>query len=258
MLKTQAAVTAANSPTSPGKRILLIDAVVWAPTYPAESPRRDVHHWFARWLTDLPEVTVTRIAAEEISRETGLDGVDGVILSGSPRDAWTEDPVNLALCDFVHSCRRRLLPFLGVCYGHQILARALGGSVGRHPGGLELGNTSVRLTAAGRAAPLLAGLPEEFDVLSSHADAVLTLPPGAELSVQGAFTACQGMTCGPTLWGVQFHPETDPETLRFLWSVRRDLWRPLVRFDLDHVLDHLQPTPIAATILRNFVTRVIP
>jgi len=181
--------------------------------------------------------------------------LSGVILSGSPRDAWTEDPVNTRLCDLVHACAKANLPFLGVCYGHQILARAFGGKVARHPQGLELGNTQVGLTAPGQSCPLFAGFPQQFDVLSSHADAVLELPSEAELLVEGQFTRVQGFQIGQHLFGVQFHPESDPDTMRFLWSTRREAWRKRVSFDLDKTLDDLQPTPMAANMLRNFIMR---
>jgi GMP synthase (glutamine-hydrolysing) len=240
------------------RRILLVDAVVWAPAYPASSPWRDVRQWYARWVGGLTGLELARIAADEDVLQAVQRGVDGVILSGSPRDAWVEDPVNERLCRLALHCRDHALPFLGVCYGHQILGRALGATVARHPAGLELGNTAVELTEAGLASPLFAGFPSRFEVLSSHADAVLDLPQGAELLVRGAFTEIQGFRSGASLHGVQFHPETDPDTLRFLWSVRRDAWRPRVSFDLDHVLDRLRPTPLAATVLRNFVTRIVP
>jgi GMP synthase (glutamine-hydrolysing) len=234
-----------------------VDAVVWSPHYPPSSPSRDVRQWFARWLEGLPGLRLTRIAADDDVLGALREDVDGVILSGSPRDAWADDPVNERLCNLVVHCREKSVPFLGVCYGHQILGRALGATVARHPAGLELGNTPVTLTASGLASPLFAGFPPRFDVLSSHVDAVLTLPPAADLLARGEFTEIQGFQCGSTLYGVQFHPETDPETLRFLWSVRRPVWRSRVSFDLDQVLDHLQSTPLAATLLRNFVTHIL-
>ena len=240
------------------RQVLLVDAVVWSPAYPASTPLRDVRHWFARWLDGLPGLRLARISAEDDLFGAVRENVDGVIVSGSPRDAWADDPVNERLCELVVHCRDHTVPFLGVCYGHQILGRALGGTVARHPAGLELGNTPVELTAAGLASPLFAGFPARFEVLSSHADAVLSLPANAALLVRGAVTEIQGFQCGPSLYGLQFHPETDPDTLRFLWSVRRETWRSRVSFDLDHVLDHLQPTPLAATVLRNFVTRIVP
>jgi GMP synthase (glutamine-hydrolysing) len=239
------------------KRILLIDAVVWSPAYPETSPFRDVRHWYARWLVDLPETTLACVAPAA-DLPAALAEVDGVIVSGSPRDAWSDDPVNDLLCELVRRCQERSVPFLGVCYGHQLLARALGGVVNRHPDGLELGNTLVRLTPAGRASPLFTGITDAFTVISSHADAVLTPAPGTELLVRGDFTENQGFHWRNLLFGVQFHPETDPETLRFIWSTRRDAWRPQVRFDLDQVLEGLEPTPMAANILRNFVTHIVP
>jgi GMP synthase (glutamine-hydrolysing) len=185
-------------------------------------------------------------------------GVDGVILSGSPREAWNGSPINLKLCEVVHACQERAIPFLGICYGHQLLGRALGGIVGPHLGGLELGNTLVKLTMAGKNSPLFADFPDQFEVLSSHTDAVLELPPQCELLVQGDFTPIQGFHWNQQLFGVQFHPETDPEILRFIWHPRRETWRQKVAFDLDTTLDNLRPTPMAGAILRNFVMHLVP
>ena len=239
------------------KRVLLIDAVVWAPGYPAHSPFRDVASWYGRWLKDLPDVALETVSAEADFWPVLEEEADGVIISGSPRDAWNGDPINHKLIQVIASCQQRRVPLLGVCYGHQLLGRALGASVGRQPHGLELGNTPVSLTDAGRRSPLFSGLPDRFDVLSSHADAVLELPPECELLVRGDFCPVQGFHWRNQLFGVQFHPETDPDTLRFIWSARRDSWRPRVSFDLDQTLDQLRPTPAAGSILRNFVVSLV-
>ncbi len=240
------------------KRLLLINAVVWGPNYPAAAPHRDVVRWYARWFEDLPEIQLSCVSAEGEVLPAVRAGVDGVILSGSPRDAWADDPINVKLCEAITTCRDEGIPFLGVCYGHQLLARALGGLVARHPQGLELGNTEVELTRAGRLSDLFAGFPDRFDVLSSHSDAVLEMPAQCEWLVRGEFTLNQGFHWRHQLFGVQFHPETDPEILRFIWSVRRESWREKVAFDLDRTLDNMSPTTAAGNVLRNFVTRVIP
>jgi GMP synthase (glutamine-hydrolysing) len=206
----------------------------------------------------LPGIALDGVNAGADALSAVRAGVDGVIISGSARDAWNEDPVNLELCELVGICRDKDIPVLGVCYGHQLLARALGGVVARHPGGLELGNTPLQLTSDGLVSPLFVGFPERFDVLSSHADAVLTLPPECELLAKGDFTLNQAFHSKNRFFGVQFHPETDPEVLRFIWSVRRDTWRSKVTFDLDHTLDNLRPAPMAANLLRNFVRNIIP
>lgn len=239
------------------KQVLLIDAVVWTPATPASNPLRDVSNWYSRWLIDCPGIELTRIQAEgDVMGALNL-GTDGVILSGSPLDAWSDDPMNRKLADVIDFCRQTEIPFLGVCYGHQLLARAAGGRVAPHPGGLELGNTPVELTPSGLRSKLFAGLDHHFEVLSSHVDAVLELPPGCDLLVQGEFTQVQAFRCDECLYGVQFHPETDPEVLRFVWNSRRETWRAKVAFNLDERLDNLRPTPAAGGILKNFVTRCV-
>jgi GMP synthase-like glutamine amidotransferase len=97
-------------------------------------------------------------------------------------------------------------------------------------------------------------MPDTFDVLSSHSDAVSDLPSGLTHTVAGTFALIQGIQDSKQLLhGVQFHPETDPETLRLIWNPRREMWRPRVRFNLDEVLDNLKPTPWGHQILQNFL-----
>jgi GMP synthase (glutamine-hydrolysing) len=239
------------------KKVLLINAVVWPSPDRDANPLRDVVGWYARWLAGISRLTLVPVTPESEVLAMIKEGVDGVILSGSPRDAWAEDPVNTKLCEVILACQDRGTPFLGVCYGHQVLGRALGGLVARHPQGLELGNTDVELTEAGRKCPLFRDLPDRFSVLSSHADAVLEMPAHCELLVRGDFTVNQGFHWNGQLFGVQFHPETDPEVLRFIWSPRLEKWRQRVSFDLAKRLESLQPTPWAGRILRNFVNHLV-
>ena len=240
------------------KQVLLIDAVAWLPAYPASHPLRDVGGWFRRHLAGASNTDLRVLNAEADLLPALQNGAHGVIISGSPRDAWADDPINDRLCEFVRACRDRDVPVLGVCYGHQILGRALGGVVAPHPRGLEVGNTTVELTPAGVASPLFEGVPKRIEVLSSHADAVSDLPAECGLLVKGDFTPIQGFHWRGRLLGVQFHPEHDPASLGFVWSVRRELWRDKVAFDLDRVLDEMQPTPFGGRILRNFVERIVP
>ncbi|HAV64732.1 MAG TPA: hypothetical protein DCY13_20490, partial [Verrucomicrobiales bacterium] len=181
-----------------------------------------------------------------------------VIISGSPRDAWIDDPVNDAVLGVIEHCRSAGKPLLGVCYGHQVLGRALGAKVGRHPAGYELGNVEVQLTDDGTACPLLAGLPAGLNVIESHQDAVFELPRGAKLLATGEHTAVQAFDFEGRLLGVQFHPEMTPDVLQFVWGEpRRAAWRPRLNFNLDERLAGLQPTPAASQIFRNFIQHYV-
>lgn len=257
-MKDSAPVVADRKTSLKPKRVLLINAVKWSDAYSKDNPSCDVGNWFIRWFKQLPGVSQAVVDAEDDFMDVVHNETDGIIISGSPRDAWNDDPVNEKLCSLIQECGDRKIPVLGVCYGHQVLGRALGGQVGRHPQGLELGNTPVELTATGLNFPLFAGFPKRFDVLNSHADAVLTLPPQCELLATGSFTQVQAFHHNGLLMGVQFHPETDPDTLRFIWSGRRETWRTKVNFDLDQRLASLQPAPHAAKVLENFVNHFIP
>jgi GMP synthase (glutamine-hydrolysing) len=228
--------------------ILLIDAVEWSDAYPAKSPLRNVGEWFARHLRDEADLYIKIANARDRLSPSVLDGYEGVILSGSPSDAWVDDPVNRSLAGLILACRDRQLPFLGVCFGHQLLAHVLGGNVARNPKGVELGVVPLELTDAGRQSPLFAGFPAKFEALESHQDAVLSLPPGAELLAQGEHTHIQAFRCDPCLMGVQFHPEMDPDIVRFLWEPRR----AAAKFNVDEKLATLRPLPAVAKLLNNF------
>ena len=84
--------------------------------------------------------------------------IDGVIISGSPRDAWSDDPAGLNLLHSLKICETRQVPVLGVCYGHQILARFLGGKVDRHPQGLQLYTGTIHLRSRSDGVPAVRGI----------------------------------------------------------------------------------------------------
>lgn len=100
-------------------------------------------------------------------------------------------------------------PFLGICYGHQLLAWAKGGDVGFNPHGREFGTVETRLTPAASDDPLFEGLPDVLPVHTCHAQAVLRLPPGATLLASSGMDPHHAFRLGPAAWGVQFHPEFD-------------------------------------------------
>lgn len=238
------------------KRIFLIDAVEWGPPAASDAAPglRDVGHWFRQHLD--PPASITTAAASGL-HESQLKECDGVIISGSPRDAWADDDFTRRLLGLVQVIRERQVPCLGVCYGHQLLARALGATVGRDPNGFELGNSWVELTPAGRQSKLFSGLDGRLDVLQSHGDAALDLPPGADLLARGEHTAIQSFAWNDLLFGVQFHPETSPEILRYIWEPRIPKWKDRLNFDLVERLDSFRPTPSAPHVLKNFVQHIV-
>jgi GMP synthase (glutamine-hydrolysing) len=233
---------------------LLIDCVESAADWPEEQVLED---WFGPLLASLADYRpgLSAIAASRPECAARALEADAVILTGSPRDAHSMEPAILQLCDLLRLLTERNIPILGVCFGHQILARALGGAVGRNPSGWEVGNAQVNLTDCALRIPIFSGLPPQLDVLQSHQDAVLELPPAAIHLAGNAHTTTQAFQshAGGKQFGVQFHPEFTPERLCRNWVERRERLRGTTDFDLDAALDQAQPTPAAATILRRFL-----
>ena len=143
----------------------------------------------------LSEIVSRDITAEEVRRKNPI----GIILSGGPASVYADDAYSIDESIFGLG-----IPVLGICYGHQVLAQALGGTVAP-TGTSEFGAAELMVTAAGR---LFNELPENQTVWMSHRDAVSEAPAGfvVTASTPGASVAAMEDT-ERGLYGVQFHPE---------------------------------------------------
>lgn len=80
----------------------------------------------------------------------GLDSIDAILISGSKYNSFDNDPWILKLIGFVKECFQKKVRVIGVCFGHQIVGRALGAKVGRSDDGWEIAVTAVDLTKRGQ------------------------------------------------------------------------------------------------------------
>ena len=135
---------------------------------------------------------------------------DAVVVTGSRSSVyWDEDWID-ATKAWVREAIDRDLPCLGVCWGHQLLADVLGGTV-EDMGAYEVGYSEIERTADSR---LFDGISSEFTAFTSHSDEVSELPPGATPLAKNHYSN-HGFR-KDRVFGVQFHPEYDPKTAREL------------------------------------------
>jgi GMP synthase-like glutamine amidotransferase len=138
------------------------------------------------------------------------------------------------------------VPTLGICFGHQVLADLLGGSVVTDPNMAESGVAEIMLTDMGRQDPLLQFLPDNFYGIVSHKSSVLTLPKGADILAYSDRCPIQGFKYNSNIYGFQLHPELNVEE----YSERMQLYPEYAK----HKLDTTEEKEILAQqILINFI-----
>jgi GMP synthase (glutamine-hydrolysing) len=216
---------------------------------------RDLHGDFEDWIAlgtgfERPEVDVIDVQAgaplPQLTQETG------VVVTGSSAFVSEREPWSVRTGEWLAAAVRLGAPILGICYGHQLLAQALGGRVGRNPRGREIGTVRVDLGAAGRAKdPLLGGVPEFVDVHASHVESVLALPDRAVLLGSNAADDHHAFAVGPRAWGVQFHPEFAADVMRGYLSERAGVLRE-EGIDAERLTREVRDTPHGSALLGRF------
>lgn len=178
----------------------------------------------------------------------GLLEAEAVILSGSPSSVTEEAPWMLQLEEALRGLLARGTPVLGICFGHQLIAKAMGGEVQRNPRGREIGTVEVQRLADD---PIFAGLPPCFEANATHLDTITRLPEGARLLATSALDQIAAYTLGSARC-VQFHPEMDGDILRSLMEVRRPILEA-EGFAVDEMIARTVDTTSGPTILQNFI-----
>lgn len=182
---------------------------------PLPSLRR--HGGFGHWIrtaAGLPRAATVTVDAESGAELPARAGFAGAIVTGSgamvtERHDWSEHTAA-----WLADAARAGLPIFGICYGHQLLAHALGGEVGDNPNGREMGTVAIDLLPAAADDPLFAGLPRTFAAQATHLQSVLRAPEGAVVLASSALDPCNAFRWGEAAWGVQFHPEFSAAHMR--------------------------------------------
>lgn len=141
---------------------------------------------------------------------------DGFVVSGSPSDAYANDYWILKLCFLLQTLDAMEKKVLGICFGHQVLCRALGGRVGRARTGWDIGSRQVSFVKD--LAPCsylehLEEMPASLSIIEVHQDEVFELPLGAEVIASSDKTAVEMFAIADHILGIQGHPEYTKDIL---------------------------------------------
>ena len=133
---------------------------------------------------------------------------DGWLITGSRHGVYENLPWMIDLQDFIRALFDAKIPLVGICFGHQIIAQALGGEVVKSDKGWGVGVHAydVDLPQSWMASP-----PEKVNIHAFHQDQVTTLPPDAVVYSSSEFCPIAGITYGDTIISMQAHPEFEEE-----------------------------------------------
>jgi GMP synthase-like glutamine amidotransferase len=167
---------------------------------------------------DMTFETISVIKGESLPDPASLGAV---LLTGSASGVYDDLPWIAPLLEFIRAAAGARVPQIGICFGHQALAEALGGKVIKSPKGFAAGrHTYDVLACPGLPADTC---PKTISIAASHQDQVVALPPGAEVIAKSDFTPFAGLyyADNPAM-SFQCHPEFSDAFSAALYRSRRE------------------------------------
>ncbi|KAK3688218.1 class I glutamine amidotransferase-like protein [Podospora appendiculata] len=165
-------------------------------------------HLFTRAVSPTPLDSLLTLSQHDIVNDLtaypALDAVDAILITGSKHNAFDDDPWITALVEYTRKALSTdRVRVIGVCFGHQIVGRAMGALVARADRGWEVSVTEIRTTEKGRE---LFGK-DTLKIQQMHRDQVFSLPAGAELLAETDICPNQGFIIPGRVITIQGHPE---------------------------------------------------
>lgn len=212
---------------------------------------------FPAWFIHAAGLSRSRVRVIHVADDQALPAIGevaGAIITGSGAMVTDRLPWSERTGGWIREAVDQALPLFGVCYGHQLMAHALGGQVGYLPGGREIGTQLMRRTEHAMTDRAGQALPASFRAHTTHEQSVLQAPANAQVLARSARDPHQMLRYGPNALSTQFHPEFSAEVmrayvLRKLVEHRHDDARQL------DVFRNTAATPTARGVLRRFARR---
>ena len=205
-----------------------------------------------------------RLDQQPLPATLTLDGYSGVIVGGGPgcvsdapdQKTPTEARIEAAVLSLMPAITAHDTPFMGCCYGIDILAHHLGAPVSKARYGEAVGPVTCTTTPTGQGDVMLAGLPASFDAFVGHKEAVQSLPDGCVHLLTSAPCPFQMIRYKSNVYATQFHPEADGAVFENRIRLYRDKgYFPPGDADRLIALCRAADVTVPEQILENFVTR---
>ena len=180
-----------------------------------------------------------------------LDECHGFIITGSVHNAYDDDPWIVGLMEWIRRCEAVRKPLVGICFGHQVIARALGGTVMKSEKGWGLGSYEVNVTAQKKWMNLSM---DSVRMLVVHQDQVVIVPKGIKVIASNDFCPNFMLSKDNHIFTVQGHPEFSSEFVAKLVDKRRELIGSDHAEDAFRQLDKTQDSVLILHWIDSFLT----
>lgn len=208
---------------------------------------KDFEHWIIDKFEN-KDKNIVIINAQENDKLPTLTKNDAVILTGSHSMVTHEELWSLEVEKWLPKLIEDEVPLLAICYGHQLLAKSLGGVSGYHENGIEIGSVDINLEEHAKNDEIFSKLQNSFKAHTIHSQTVIKLPKNAIRLAFNNHDKNHAYRVGICAWGVQFHPEFDKNIMNLYIkevSKKKDL-------DVEKLTSFSENTNVAATILKEF------
>lgn len=145
--------------------------------------------------------------------------IERLLITGSPVSIYERREWSVSCSQWLAKIWERGVPILGICYGHQLMADALGGEVSASTKGREMG--AIDVLQCGEDL-LFSGLDRQFSVWQTHIDEVSRAPEVAEIIATNDHCPIQAMAIGDHCRTVQWHPEMNKAIMSHYVEARRE------------------------------------
>jgi GMP synthase (glutamine-hydrolysing) len=148
--------------------------------------------------------------------------------------AWEKKAMN-----WVQWVLEAQVPTLGICYGHQMIAQILGGTVGTLPDGPEIGYERLHFTGEYESDPIFGLYPSHFDTFAFHYQTVTRLPYRAKVFGRSHREPSHAVKYDENIWGVQYHPEFNQEVAQ-QYLIHESLELERAGYNLRKLIQHAE------------------